>query len=153
RVKALVLQGPELLRQPDAVAAVGKVPFVAVMATHEEAALDRAHLVLPAAGWAGGGGTVTNFQRRVPRVPPGLPPPGGAPPFPAPGGAAPRWELAAGALRRLGVAFPAASARDVFALLAGEVPGYAGLDYRAVGSSGRVLAPPPEAAPTREAHA
>jgi len=46
KVKVLVLQGPELLRLPEA-KALSSVPFVAVMATHEVPELDRAHLVLP----------------------------------------------------------------------------------------------------------
>lgn len=49
QVKALVLQGTELLRTTEAVDAIANVPFVAVMATHEGAELDRASLVLPAA--------------------------------------------------------------------------------------------------------
>ena len=52
KVKALVLQGPELLRQADAADALAKVPFIAVMATHEGPELERAHAVLPAAVWA-----------------------------------------------------------------------------------------------------
>ena len=67
-LKALVLQGPELLRVPEAVDAIAKVPFVAVMATHEGPELDRATVVLPAAMWAEVSGTFTNFQRRVQRL-------------------------------------------------------------------------------------
>src|SRR5688500_2778147 len=64
-VKVLLLQGPELLRLPEAAAAIGKVPFVAVMATHEGPELGAAHVVLPAAMWAEVDGTFTNYQRRV----------------------------------------------------------------------------------------
>jgi hypothetical protein len=71
---------------------------------------------------------------------------------PAPGGAQPRWELAAGLLARLGAPLGAASAREVFARLARELPDYAGLDHRAVGGSGRALASPGEVA-TQEARA
>ncbi|HEX9202795.1 MAG TPA: 2Fe-2S iron-sulfur cluster-binding protein, partial [Vicinamibacteria bacterium] len=67
-VKALVLQGPELLRMPEAVDALARVPFVAVMATHEGPELERAHAVLPAAVWAEVDGTFTNYQRRLQRV-------------------------------------------------------------------------------------
>src|SRR5207249_8155417 len=108
KVKALVLRCPELLRQADALGAAAKVPLVAVMATQEEPSLERAHLVLPAAMWAEVDGTFANYQRRVQRI---------RRAFAAPDSAVPRWQLAAGALKRLGAAFPAATARDVFALL------------------------------------
>src|SRR6185295_3056036 len=86
-VKTLVLQGTELLRVPEAVDALAKVPCIAVMATHEGPELDRAHVVLPAAVWAEVDGTFTNYQRRVQRIRNAVP---------APGAAVPRWELAAG---------------------------------------------------------
>jgi predicted molibdopterin-dependent oxidoreductase YjgC len=126
-LKALVLQGPELLRVPEAVDAIAKVPFVAVMATHEGPELDRATVVLPAAMWAEVSGTFTNFQRRVQRLNAAVPPPGDA---------QPRFELAAGLLSRLGKPLGAASAREVFALVTKATPGYAGLDYRGIGAQG-----------------
>jgi NADH-quinone oxidoreductase subunit G len=143
-VKALVLQGPELLRVPEAVDAVAKVPFVAVMATHEGPELDRATVVLPAALWAEVEGTFTNFERRVQRLRAAVP---------VPGEAQPRWEMAAGLLRRLGRPLGAATARELFALLAKATPGYASLDYRAIGALGRALAAPGGAAPAQEARA
>jgi NADH-quinone oxidoreductase subunit G len=141
-VKALVLQGPEILRVPEAVDAIARVPFVAVMATHEGPELDRATVVLPAAMWAEAEGTFTNFQRRVQRLRAAVP---------APGDALPRWELAAGVLERLGKPLGAATAREVFALVAGATPDYAGLDYRAIGPQGRAL--PLAEAPAQEARA
>jgi NADH-quinone oxidoreductase subunit G len=129
-VKALVLQGPELLRLPEAAEALAKVPFVVVMATHEGPELDRAHAVLPAAMWAEVDGTFTNYQRRVQRI---------RRAFPAPGEARPGFELCAGLLQRLGQPLAATSAREVFGLLAKAVPGYLALDYRALGGLGRAL--------------
>jgi NADH-quinone oxidoreductase subunit G len=143
-VKALVLQGPEILRVPEAVDAIAKVPFVAVMATHEGPELDRATVVLPAAMWAEAAGTFTNFQRRVQRLRAAVP---------APGDAIPRWELAAGVLERLGKPLGAATAREVFARLAKATPDYAGLDYRAIGPLGRALPLAPDPAPAQEARA
>jgi NADH-quinone oxidoreductase subunit G len=143
-IKALVLQGPELLRTPEAVDAVAKVPFVAVMATHEGPELDRASLVLPAAMWAEVSGTFTNFQRRVQHLTAGLP---------APGDALPRLELTAGLLSRLGKQLAGAMARDVFALVAKATPGYAGLDYRGIGSQGALVAAAGGGAATSEARA
>jgi predicted molibdopterin-dependent oxidoreductase YjgC len=132
RVKVLVLQGPELLLVPEAAQAIAQVPFVAVMATHDRPELAAAHLLLPATVWAEADGTFTNYQRRVQRF---------RRAFAAPGAALPRWEMTAGLLRRLGAEFAPASAREVFALVAREVADYAGLDYRALGWGGRMLAP------------
>jgi NADH-quinone oxidoreductase subunit G len=136
-VQALVLQGPELLRVAEVVDAVAKVPFVAVMANHEGPELDRAHVVLPAALWAEVDGTFTNYQRRVQRLKAAVP---------APGDAAPRWELAAGLLERLGAPLGAASAREILVMLTQATPGYRGLDFRAIGGQGRALPLDAEAA-------
>jgi NADH-quinone oxidoreductase subunit G len=130
QIKALVLQGPELLRVPEALDAVSTVPFLAVMATHEGPALDRASVVLPAALWAEVEGTFTNYQRRVQRLKVAVP---------APGDAQPRWELAAGLLERLGKPLGATSPREVFALVAKATADYGALDYRALGTLGRAL--------------
>jgi predicted molibdopterin-dependent oxidoreductase YjgC len=130
RTQVLVLQGPELLRDSQAKEALSKVPFVAVMATHEEPALDLAHCVLPAALFAEVEGTFTNYARRLQRLRRAVP---------AQGAAMARLELAAGLLSRLGKPLGATSAREVFALLARETPGYAGLDYRSLEPLGRVV--------------
>ncbi len=143
-VKALVLQGPEILRVPEAVDAIAKVPFVAVMATHEGPELDRATVVLPAALWAEAEGTFTNYQRRVQRLKAAVP---------APGDAQPRWQLVAGVLQRLGAPLGAATAREVFALVAKATPDYGSLDYRAIGALGRALPSAEAAAPAQEARA
>jgi predicted molibdopterin-dependent oxidoreductase YjgC len=129
-VTTLLLQGPELLRLPEAAAVLARVPFIAVMATHEGPELDLAHAVLPAALWAEVDGTFTNYQRRVQRIKRAVP---------APGDVRPRWELAAGLLRRLGASLGATAAREVFILLAKTAPDYADLDYSAVGATGRAL--------------
>ncbi len=128
-VAVLLLQGPELLRLPAAGVFLEKVPFVAVMATHNEPALERAHLILPAAAWAEIDGTFTNYQRRVQRILRAVP---------APGEARPRWDLVGELLRRLGAPLAATSARELFGEVVRAVPEYAGLDYRVLGESGRV---------------
>jgi NADH-quinone oxidoreductase subunit G len=135
KVQALVLQGPELLKAPDAADALEKVPFIAVMATHEGPELGKAHVVLPATMWAESEGTFTNYQRRVQRFR------GGAI---APGDATPRWEIVSGVLERLGETAGASSARELFVELARSVPDYEGLDYRAIGAQGRSLVEAPE---------
>ncbi len=129
-VKALVLQGPELLRVPDAAAVVAKVPFVAVMASHEGPELDGAHAVLPAAVWAETDGTFTNYQRRVQRLRAAVT---------APGEARPRWEISTALLERLGRPLGATSARELLLRLAAVTPDYAGLDDKAIGPTGRAL--------------
>jgi NADH-quinone oxidoreductase subunit G len=131
-IRALLLQGPELLRLDGARVALSHVPFIAVMASHEEPALDLAHAVLPSSVWAEVDGTFTNYDRRVQRIRPAVP---------SPGDARPRWELAAALLRRLGSPLVDASARGIFRSLSDAVPVYGGLDYKALGSSGRELAP------------
>jgi NADH-quinone oxidoreductase subunit G len=132
-VKVLVLQGAELLEDPGVAAAAAKVPFVAVMASHEHPELAKAHCVLPAAVWAEVDGTFTNYQRRVQRIKRAVAPPGAA---------VPRWELAAGLVARLGEPIALSSARDVFALIARDVKVYSGLDHRLVGATGRALGGP-----------
>jgi predicted molibdopterin-dependent oxidoreductase YjgC len=137
-VEVLLLQGPELLRHAPAAAAIRKVPFVVVMATHEGPELDAAHVVLPAAMWPEVDGTFTNYQRRVQRIRIAVP---------APGEAQGRWELTAGLLQRLGTPLAATSSREIFLLLAKTVADYASLDYRAIGAYGRAVGQPAAAAP------
>jgi len=144
QVKALVLQGPEILRVPEALEAIAKVPFVAVMATHEGPELELATVVLPTAVWVEYEGTFTNYQRRVQRTKRAVP---------APGEAQPRWALAAGLLKRLGKPLGAATAREVFALVAKATTDYGSLDYRAIGLQGRALPLAEAAAPAAGARA
>jgi NADH-quinone oxidoreductase subunit G len=146
RVKALVAMDPALLRLPEAKDALAKVPFVAVMATHEGPELGLATVVLPAALWAEIEGTCTNYQRRVQRVRVAVLPPGDA---------QPRWQLTGEVLERLGQPLGATSPREVFSLLAASLPDYGGLDYRAIGSAGRALplAPPASTGTAQEVRA
>jgi NADH-quinone oxidoreductase subunit G len=130
RVKALVLQGPELLRLTDAKEAIARVPFVCVFATHETPGLEWAHAVLPLAAWAETEGTFTNYQRRVQRLKRAVP---------APGEALPGWELVSRILSRLGSPLKAASAREIFGLLSDSVAPFRGLDYKKIGPGGFVL--------------
>ena len=126
--ESLVLQGPELLRVPDAAEAIAQVPFVVVMATHEGPELDRVHAVLPAAVWAEVDGTFTNYQRRVQRLRAAVVAPGDARPLWRARGVAPRAAGQAARGRR--------SAREVFALVAAATPDYGGLDSVHVGHNG-----------------
>jgi NADH-quinone oxidoreductase subunit G len=131
RVDVLVLQDGALLEDPRVREAAARVPFLAVMATHESAHLAAAHAVLPAAMWAETDGTFTNYDRRVQRFKRA---------FEAPGDAKARWELAAELLARLGKPLNASVAADVFADLAAAVKDYADLTHRSVGGSGVAVA-------------
>jgi NADH-quinone oxidoreductase subunit G len=130
KVKVLVLQGPEMLRDAALAEAAAKVPYVVVFATHQGPELARAQAVLPAAMWAETEGTFTNFQRRVQRFRPSVPPLGAA---------TARWELAGGLLLRLGAPPDAVSAREVFGLLRKAVADYAALGYQELGAQGVAL--------------
>jgi NADH-quinone oxidoreductase subunit G len=142
KIKALVLQGPELLRFAGARESLAAVPFIAVMASHDGPGLESAHVLLPAAAWAEVDGTFTNYQRRVQRIRRAVA---------SPGEALPRWELAAALLSRLNEPLAATSARELFVEIAKSVPAYAGLDVRAVGTEGRVI--PPDGPAPQEARA
>ncbi|MCU0243039.1 MAG: 2Fe-2S iron-sulfur cluster-binding protein [Vicinamibacteria bacterium] len=133
-VQVLLLAGTELLNLLEAHEALRQVPYVVVMATHADPALDRAQLVLPVAAWAEVDGTFTNFERRVQRIRRAVP---------APGDARPRYELIFELLRRLGIASIANSANEVFTQIASVMPAYKGLDYHALPGSG-ALVPPQE---------
>ena len=126
-----MLQGPELLRQAEAADALAKVPFIAVMATHEGPELERAHAVLPAAVWAEVEGTFTNYARRVQRVRRAVPPPGEADPA---CGRSPR-------ACSIDWASPSAPPRPARCSpgSASTVKGYAGLDYKTIGALGQAL--------------
>ena len=89
-----------------------------------------AHLVLPSAAYVERDGTFTNFQGRVQRFRTAVPPLGQA---------LPDWEIAARLARALGTAAPIAQAEraeQVFTALAGAVPAFQGITYRALGDLG-----------------
>jgi formate dehydrogenase major subunit len=83
--------------------------------------------------WAETDGTFTNYDQRVQRFKRA---------FDAPGDAKPGWEVALDLLARLGKPMNAATAGDVFALMAAETKGYADLTHRSLGSSGRAVGDP-----------
>jgi predicted molibdopterin-dependent oxidoreductase YjgC len=58
--------------------------------------------------------------------------------IPPPGDARPGLDLVASLLERLGAPLGARSPREVFALVARAVPAYAGFDYKALGTAGRI---------------
>jgi hypothetical protein len=133
-VKVLVLQGADLLKDAGVAAAVAKVPFVAVMASHEHAGAGFRALRLARRGVGGSGRDL--HQLPAPRAADqargrGLPVP------PCRGGSWPRVSFT-----RLGESLSLSSAREVFALIAKDVKVYAGLDHRLVGATGRAVGGP-----------
>jgi NADH-quinone oxidoreductase subunit G len=89
-----------------------------------------AHLVLPSAAYVEREGTFTNFQGRVQRFRTVVEPLGDA---------LADWDLLGRVGRALGGADPAlhaTRAEQVFTALAGQVPAFAGLTYRALGDQG-----------------
>jgi len=113
--------------------ALASVTTLVFQGTNANATSARAHIVLPSAAYVEYDGTFTNFQGRVQRFRAALAPLGEA---------LPGWEI----LARLGRAlnaqdpvFTAARAEQVFNALVEARPSFAGMTYRALGDSGRVV--------------
>jgi NADH-quinone oxidoreductase subunit G len=79
-----------------------------------------ADVVLPAQSFVERQGSFTTGERRAQRFYPALPPRGET---------RPDWQITADLGRQLGIGLESRSAASVFAALAAEAPGYAGLDY------------------------
>jgi NADH-quinone oxidoreductase subunit G len=92
-----------------------------------------AHLVLPSAAYVEREGTFTNFQGRVQRFRTVVEPLGDA---------VADWDILGRLGRALGAGDPALAAtraEQVFTALAGHVPAFAGMTYRAIGDAGLVV--------------
>ncbi len=133
KVQALFLQDGAMLEDPGVRDAAQHVAYVVALATHQGSHLAAADAVIPAAMWAETDGTFTNYDRRVQRFKRA---------FDAPGDAKPGWEVALDLLARLGKPMNAATAGDVFVLMAAETKAYADLSHRSVGSRGRAVGDP-----------
>ena len=89
--------------------------------------------MLPSAAYVEREGTFTNFQGRVQRFRTVVEPLGDA---------AADWDILGRLGRALGAADPALAAtraEQVFTALAGQVPAFAGMTYRALGDAGLVV--------------
>ena len=128
KVQVLFLQDGAMLQDQGVAEAAGHVAYVVAMATHQGPHLALAHALIPAAMWAETDGTFTNFEQRVQRFKRA---------FEAPGDARPRWEVALDLLSRLGKPLSAATAADVFVLMAASTKAYAELTHRVLGPLGR----------------
>jgi NADH-quinone oxidoreductase subunit G len=130
KVRWLVLVGEDLDDRPEALAALAKVPFVAVLGSHESETAKRATVVLPGATWAEKDGTMVNEGGRVQRL---------RALVKAPGDARPESHWLGELLRRLGAEGappPRASAAALFAAMAADCPAFEGLTLAAVGDLG-----------------
>ncbi len=109
--------------------ALDKAPFVVVQDIFLSATAQQADVVLPAVSFAEKDGTFTNAERRVQRVRSGIPSPGEA-----------KTDLAILSLlsARLGRQVTYTGPAAIFAKIAAAVPGYAELNFDAIGPQGSV---------------
>jgi NADH-quinone oxidoreductase subunit G len=98
--------------------------------TNANATSGLAHVVLPAAVWVERDGTFTNFEGRVQRFRPALPPLGDARPV---------WDIVAEVVAALGAPVAATRAEHWFRALTSAVPAFAGLTYQTIGDSGAMI--------------
>ena len=112
-------------------AALAGAETVVFQGTNANKTSAAAHLVLPSAAYVERDGTFTNFEGRVQRFRDRARAPrrGAA-------GLAASWPASAAALGARDAVIAAERAEQVFAALAGAVPAFAGLTYRALGDAG-----------------
>jgi NADH-quinone oxidoreductase subunit G len=107
-VTALLVLGNESLALPK-----GKLSALVVLASHQGALVDQAHVALPVATWAEADGTFTNRDDRVQRIHSALA---------TSGEAAPAWQVLASLASKLGMNLAYTSAAEVFAEAALRYP-------------------------------
>jgi NADH-quinone oxidoreductase chain G len=103
--------------------------FVVVQDIFLSPTAQAAHVVLPAASFAEKDGTFTNAERRIQRVRPGIP---------CPGEAKTDYAIFSLLAARLGGQVSYTGPAAVFAEVAASHPGYAGIDFGAIGPQGVV---------------
>jgi NADH-quinone oxidoreductase subunit G len=128
RFRSAYIVAEDLLSLPDGgalKAALEKLSFLVVQDTRLTPTAQLAHVVLPSTHFGEKDGTYTNRRGRVQKLTAGIVPPGGA---------LQDWEIFA---RLLGEGY--ASAEEVFAAMARDVPAYRGLTYEKIGALGADL--------------
>jgi NADH-quinone oxidoreductase subunit G len=133
RVRWAFLVGEDLDDRPEDLAALARVPFVAVIGTRETETARGAAAVIPGATWAEKDGTFVNAGGRAQRV---------RALVKAPGEARPEARILADLLRLVGAeGAPAADASPaaVFRAMAADLPAFAGLTLAALGDEGVAL--------------
>jgi predicted molibdopterin-dependent oxidoreductase YjgC len=117
----------------DVSAALAAAEMVVFQGPSANATSAGAHLVLPSAAYVERDGTFTNFQGRVQRFRTVVEPLGDA---------VADWDILGRLGRALGAADPALAAtraEQVFTALAGHVPAFSGMSYRAMGDAGLMV--------------
>ncbi len=130
-LQALVLFRSDLMawREARAVAAaLERVPFLVVIDSEQREAAQFANVVLPLATFAESDGTFTNHAGRTQRFHAAVT---------APGEAQAGWRALGELLARLGETVPTDSAEAVFAALATESTGFAGMSFTSLGNTGQ----------------
>ena len=107
----------EIIRYADRIKGL---EFVAYVGAYANGFTDLAHVVIPAASYAEADGTYTNTERRIQLNRKKIEPPAGV---------RPAWRVYADIAARRGFAWPCASAEDVMAAIAAEVPAYSAVTY------------------------
>lgn len=108
------------------------------LGTHECAATEAAHLVLPITTFAEQEGTFTNHEGRVQRFWPALQPPGMA---------RPAWLILGAILAELADGTAPRTAAEAFGSLSEVIPALSGLSYESIGMSGTPSATATHASP------
>jgi predicted molibdopterin-dependent oxidoreductase YjgC len=115
---------------PEAVARLRRAGILVVLGWADTPLARAADLALPIATHAEKDGTFVNVQRRLQRF---------TRAFPAVGEALPLVEVLAGLLRKLDATWKPATAGEVFDQMAGHVPAFAGLTWKALPPTGVAL--------------
>ena len=124
-------------------AAADRAGTIIEMATHRTGLTDRAALVLPMLAPLEDEGVLVSMTGRAQRLRPGAR---------EAAGAAAAWELIVGITHRIGNPVPDRTPAQAFRRLAEQHAAFAGLDYRAIGREGAVIAAVPQdpGSPARE---
>ena len=134
-IKGLYVIGGDidLALTADEKAALRKLNCLVVQDVVTSEWVDLAHIVLPGASPFEKDGTMTNAAGRVQRLQPAFPPPGGA-----------RLdsEIIRYVGRQLGTDIGSGDPSVIFEAIAGEIDGYIGMTYAAIGEQGAMVAEP-----------
>ncbi len=115
-LKALVVLGSDGLSEA-AMAKVGGLAALVVIAAHERGLAPAAGVTLACADWPEVSGTITNRQGKVQRLRPAFPPPGQA---------LAAWDVLVRLARKLGATFEYAQPKAVFTEMKDAVPAFSG---------------------------
>jgi predicted molibdopterin-dependent oxidoreductase YjgC len=130
RLKALLVMGQDLMGRLSGASEtreiLGRLEFLVVLDSHENEMTKLAHYVLPKATFAEMDGTFTNCEGRVQRIRPAL----------KHEHVWPGWNTLVVLAGKMGHEWGFASAEDVFAQMARNIPAYAGLTYEKIGLQG-----------------